>query len=169
MAYIGLFNMVMSKMTDGVYTNGFSVGKAVSLSITPEYEANNEYSDINDLEYKQEFLYASVEIKVTDKNSMIIGKEDDDIVFYDTDETDWYGLGFVRPTSNGRYEAMWLYKVSLVEMEESQDTRGESIEYATPGYSGRAVPDNNGRWKRVARFETKDNAIAFLKEMANMQ
>lgn len=170
MAYIGLCNMIMAPLEGSTYGEGFRLSKAVELNIDPQYEDVSDYNDINDLDPEEEFQYAEVTLTLTDEPAGLIGAaEVEQVEFTDVEPRKSYGLGFLRKLTSGRYQAVWLTKTALKESATSQETKGESVVYGVPEYSGKAYPDGKGVWKRQQNFETRENALQFLMELANME
>lgn len=170
MAYIGLCNLVLAPIEGNEYGTGFSLPKAVMLDADPQYEDVSDYNDINDLEPEEEFQYAIITIRVTDETTELSGEMDGDFSEQkDIDDRKRYGVGYIRQWTSGRFEAGWLNNVKLREAGMSQETRGESIEYGVPEYTGKAYPDQKGSWKQKQVFRSKEEALLFIHERANME
>lgn len=170
MAYLGLCSMIMAPLNGTIYEEGFRIGKAVNISIDPQYEDVSDYNDINDLDPEEEFQYADVKLTLTEEPEGLLGNMDEDLIEYDDiDPRRFYGMGLLRQMTSARYQAIWLTKTTLKESETSQDTKSEDIEYGTPEFTGKAYPDSNGIWKQQKNFDTKENALRYLLERANME
>lgn len=179
MAYLGLVYPVIARYTedeDGnpVYSGGVVVGKAIKAEINPVYEDITEYSDMNELDYEQEFSYAEITLNTTDIPDDAEGflGHDDTGEYSDLDYSRNVGIGLARrEVLDGEvsYSTIWLYKAKLWEGDHSAETRGEDLNYNTPSVTGRAFPAANGRWKKVKKFGTKSEALDWLQEMAGMK
>ena len=182
MAYIGLARPVIAAYSrqDGTtfYSGGIRFGKAVRIEISPTYEDVSDYGDINDTEEEQESTGAHVTLGISE-----IPQEAENVVFGHTvsgdevrsnvsDRASPIGLG-VRTreivSGNVRYVAIWLHKVQLTEEGQDNETKGDSITYATPSVTGRALPDEAGDWRTKKIFETKEAADDWLDQVAGIQ
>lgn len=182
MAYIGLARPVIAayRVQDGqnVYSDGIRFGKAVRIEISPTYEDVSDYGDINDTDEEQECTGADVTLGISE-----IPQEAENIVFGHTvagdearsnvsDRASPIGIGVrTREVISGkvRYLAIWLHKVRLTEEGQDNETKGDSITYATPSVTGRALPDEDGDWRTKKIFETKEAADVWLDQMAGIQ
>lgn len=182
MSFYGLANPMIARCRDRPegpeYTDGSGFGKAVRVEITPNYVDTGEYGDVNDLDQKKEFAYADITLGINripeDGESIVLGYTQDgqEIQSSDMDESEYIGLGLLKRESVGNqkfFMALWLHKVKLWEDSDSQETKGESIDYVTPTLSGRAEPDSAGQWRSNRRFETRSEAISWLESKAGME
>lgn len=182
MAYIGLARPVIAvyREQDGQasYSGGIRFGKAVRIEITPNYEDVSDYGDINDTEEEQECTGADVTLGISeipqDVESIAFGHKvsGDETASGCTDRASPVGLG-VRTreiiSGNVRYVAIWLHKVKFTEEGQDNETKGDSITYATPSVTGKAFPDETGEWRTKKVFETKETADAWLDQKAGIQ
>lgn len=73
------------------------------------------------------------------------------------DTPPWLAIGFRTLKSSGAYRYMWLNKGKFSLPEEEYQTKGDSIEFATPTISGSFVKrDNDDEWERVADEDDED-------------
>ena len=61
-----------------------------------------------------------------------------------------------------KYKAEFLYKVKFAEPSQEDNTKGESVEFATPELEGTVAALANGNWSEAKTFDTKAEAIAFI-------
>ena len=181
MAYYGLSNPFIAKLNvaAGTYSDGFQCGKAVGSEITPNYNEGSLYGDNELAEYVKEFKDADVTLTVTElpieAAKVMFGhtvSEPDNTITYGTaDNANYVGYGFcIQEIKDGvvSYPAAWLPKVKFGDPTESFTTKGDSITFGTPQVSGKAAPDSSGNWKYKKSFTTEAEAVAWLKEKANI-
>lgn len=180
MAYIGLAKPTIATYTDGkVYTDGFRCGKAIDTSITPQFAEGSLFGDNMKAEYDKEFKYADItlnttELPVTAHEKMFGHKtsEESEIQFNANDESKYVGYGFyVTEKVNGirKYVAAWLKKCKFTEGADNYKTKGDTIEYQTPGLSGQALAEDDGTWKIVKIFNTEKEAQDWLDTKAGIK
>lgn len=180
MAYVGLARPVVAKypQNGGGYTRGFRFGKAIKIEISPEYEDISDYRDINDTEEEETFSYANITLGTSEipweAESAALGHETsgNEVTYRDTDCPGYVGIGIrTREVVGGatKYIALWIYKAKLKEEAQTHDTKGESIDYATPSISGKVYPDEEGKWKKKKLFDTAKEADSWLDEMAGIE
>ena len=175
MAYIGLAYPIIARKRDGPeYYDRILTGKAVEAEITPNYIDTSGYTDINDLGQKKEFAYADIKLTTSDlpDTARAIALGESDGVSRDRDESEIIGLGLMRTRIvNDRvtYEAIWLHQAKLWEASGTSGTRGETVDFQTPALEGIAEPDENGEWRTTKQFDTRNEALSWLKEKAGME
>lgn len=181
MAYFGLSKPWFAKLgAEGTYTDGFQCGKAISTTITPSVSEGNLYADNMQVEYVSEFKSASVTVG-TDRlpkeaATVIFGHtvdENGQISYNSADAANYVGYGFtVMEVVDGKkqYRACILPRVKFNEGEDSYQTKGDSIAFATPSISGTALPMEDGEWKIISQaFDTEALADAWVKQQLNVQ
>lgn len=179
MPNFGLSNPYIAKyVSDGVYTNGFKCGEAVSTSVTPAYNEGSCYGDNKQTEYVKEFKNAAIEAGVTRlpliaKNVLFGHSVDSDIEVSNTDdEANYVGYGFISSEAvNGKrqYGACVILKVLFAEGADSYTTKGDSITFSTPTISGTAIAIGNGDWRKRKYFDTKEEAEAYIEGILNIK
>lgn len=181
MAFYGLrkpFVASYDKDSDS-YSNGFQCGKAIGVSVTPNYVEGSLYADDEQDEYEKAFQNANVTLNtntlpVQAANTMYgheIDEEKGEIIYKTTDESNYVGVGFVvAQTVSGKksFVATIITCVKFTEAAEEFSTKGESITYVTPSQEGLAIADANSKWKVKETFDTADEAIAFIKNYLNI-
>lgn len=92
------------------------------------------------------------------------------------DAAPYVGVGFVTQESadqdDTKYIAWWYWKVQFG-MDESAETRGETVNYQTPEMAGNIVavrPDSTlkNRFRKFAEFTSEAAAIAWVKALAGI-
>ncbi|MEZ3435738.1 MAG: major tail protein [Lachnospiraceae bacterium] len=187
MAYVGLVKPTIAKLDESggtpKYTDGFACGKAMEMSINPQYAEGSLYADDQLSEYDKEFKYADITLRTSTlpiqaHNNMfghtVDDGTDDTATISDrvTDDSNYVGFGiYVKEKVNNKYRfiAMWIYKTKFAEGQEDYKTKGDNIEYQTPSISGRAAGLEDGRWRERKIFRTIKEAQDWLDEMAGIK
>lgn len=181
MAYYGLSKPYFAKLNleAGTYSEGFRCGKAVGTDITPNYIEASLYGDDELAEYVKEFKDADVNVSTTEMPleaaSVLFGhkvdKEKSEITYGADDQANYVGYGtYMKEVKDGvvKYPAVWLPKVKFSDSAESFTTKGDSITFVTPNFSGKASTDATGNWRYKKTFDTEEEAIAWLEEKVNI-
>lgn len=183
MAYFGLSNPYMAKLDpeNETYSDGFKCGKAISTSVTPNYSSASLYADNAEAERVDEFVSAAVEVGVdrlpAEAASTVFGHTVDattgEVIHKGNDSSNYVGYGFwVANMEDGakKYQGVVLHKVKFSEGQESFQTKGENITFATPSLTGSATVLSNDKWKSVSsKFPTLEQANAWIKTQLNME
>ena len=79
MAYIGVARPVIARYVEREgeisYLDGFRFGKAIKVSVSPNYEDVSDYGGINDTEEEQEFSYAEIALNTNKKRNTVRGRK----------------------------------------------------------------------------------------------
>lgn len=175
MPYFGLSKPWIAKYNPETdrYSDGFKCGKAMSTSVTPNYNETPLFADNQQTENVTEFKNANVSLgvdrmPVQAANVMFghsIGSEGE-VVSKTGDAANYVGYGFiVAEMLDGvrRYQACLIRKVKFKEGEESYETKGDSIVFKTPTLSGTAMGTSKTDWrKKSPYFDTEDEADKWL-------
>lgn len=180
MAYFGVSSPYMAQLDaeTEVYSNGFKCGKAISTSVTPSYSSAVLYADNAEAERVDEFVNAAVEVG-TDRlpaqaAQIVFGHTITDGVttYKGNDSSNYVGYGFwVANMEDGvkKYQGVILHKVKFTEGQESFQTKGENITFATPTLSGSATVLKNDKWKTVSeKFASLTDAEVWIKTQLNI-
>lgn len=159
MANFGLSRPTMAKLNtnNGTYSNAFKCGKAINTSVTPNYNSASLYADNAQQEQVDEFNNAKVELGVDTMPikaaELLFGHKITDSE-EETDNTEdsgsYVGYGFITSEmQNGvkKYRACFLTKVKFTEGAESYQTKGNSIQFATPTLTGVATGNKDNVWR----------------------
>lgn len=178
MAKIGLNNLWYSMLTEAsdgtpTYDGAKSVGKAVSASASISNNSATLYADDALAESDTSFQSGTITLGVDDDREAtfadLLGHEvqEDEVVRNVNDVAPFVGLAriIVKMVSNVRlYKVEVLYKVKFSEPSQDDNTKGESVEFATPTIEGTIAALANGDWSTSKTFSTKDAAITYIQE-----
>ena len=177
MANFGLSRPIIAKLNveEDTYTNAFKCGSAINTSITPNYVSASLYADNMQKEQVDEFSNAKVELGVdmvpVKAARLLFGHK----ITENGEETDntedsgaYVGYGFITSelkNSVKRYRACFLPKVKFTEGAESYQTKGDSIQFATPTLSGTATCNNKKEWRfKSPYFDTEEECDEWILE-----
>ena len=162
------------------YSNGASMGKAISLNIeVSEQEDNNLYADNAIAESVSEFAGGTVTVGLDDLaltvaekllglNTEVIATADGDGIVYDnTQAAPYVGMGGVVKQVNSRvtkYLGVILRKVKFHNPGLAVNTQGQNVEWQTPELSGVIMRDDTSTqvWAKYAVFTTEAAAAAWI-------
>lgn len=176
MAYIGLRKPIVAKRTGTKkYGDPFAFGKAIALTITPNYSEGSLNADDAQAEYDKIFNYAEMTmgtntIPVKAHEVMFghtVKTEEKEIDFNAKDEANYIGVGWITVEKiDGKqyFTGNFIYKAKFTEPSEDYETKGDSITYKTPSISGRALEEDDGDWKSVKVCDTEEDALKWIKE-----
>lgn len=180
MANIGLTNLWYSLLTEAadgtaLYNGAKQLGKAVSCSTSITNNEAKLYGDDTLAESDTSFSNGSITLGVTDDDDTVfcellghtltVGGE---VIKAATDAAPYVGVGrIVTKMVNGayKYKVEILKKVKFSEPSRDENTKGESIEFATPSIEGiiAALDDANNTWSVSKTFTVKSDALTYLK------
>lgn len=184
MAFVGLVKPTIAKLTETgnapTYSDGFICGKAIEVTINPQYAEGSLYGDDVKAEYDKEFKYADITLNTTtlpfEAHEIMFGhtvdSEKKNIKDSADDEQSYVGFGVYVPEkvdNKKKYIAMWIFKTKFSEGQETYRTKGDNIEYQTPSITGQAVAIDGGDWREREIFETAKEAQEWLKVKAGME
>lgn len=178
MAKIGLNNFRYGILTEGQdgtpsYGGPKTPGKAISCSVDITNNEATLYADDALAESDTSFSGGNVTIGIDDDDietmATLLGHNIDaetGVMTRNTgDIAPYVGFGRVitKQVSNSiKYKVEFLYKVKFSEPSQEDNTKGESVEFATPEIEGIVSALANGKWSETGTFDTKQEAIAFL-------
>lgn len=180
MALIGLNNFWYSKLTeaqDGTpsFDGAKSFGKAVSCSVSLTNNSAELYADDALAESDTSFQSGTVTLGVDDDREAtfadVLGHSiaaDGEVTYNSNDVAPFVALAriVVKMVNNVKlYKVNVLYKVKFSDVNESENTKGESVEFATPTIEGKIAQLANGDWKTTKTFSTKAEALAFIQAL----
>lgn len=181
MANIGLTNIWYSPLTEGAggvatYAGAKQLGKAVSCSTSITNNEAKLYGDDTLAESDTSFASGTITLGVTDDDETIFAEilghtiSDGEVIKTANDAAPYIGLGrIVTKMVNGayKYKVEFLYKVKFSEPSKDENTKGESIEFATPSIEGiiATLDDVDGTWNKSKTFNTKSDALTYLKNL----
>lgn len=175
MAKVGFRKIYIAKRTAaGTYEKPFKFGKAINLSVSPQYAEGTLYADDALAEEDKEFKYADVTLGTNtipaESHTIMFGHKVDESgeITHSTDDQGQYvGQGWLsveRVDGVRSFVANFLKKVKFTEPSEEYETKGDSIAYKTPSISGKAMAEEDGSWKAAKPFATEEEALTWLFE-----
>ena len=180
MANIGLIKPLIAKLTDEstkAYSNGFYCGHAIQVDVTPNYSEGSLYGDDMLVEYDKEFKDGDISLNTTHlpiaSASTMFGHavNGQQVVYKSGDEANYVGVGFLtKKKVDGvtTYVGNVIYKAKFTEGQETNKTKGDTIEYGTPTIAGKIAPlSTTGEWKATKEFETQAEAVAWYEGILN--
>lgn len=177
MARIGLNNLWYSHLTEAAdgtpsYDGAKSFGKAVSANVSITNNSAALYADDVLAESDTSFQNGTITLGVDDDREAtfadVLGHEmteEGEVIRNANDTAPWVGLGriVVKMVNNVRlYKVEILNKVKFSEPSQDDNTKGESVEFATPEIEGTIATLANGDWSDSKTFSSKEAAIAFI-------
>lgn len=182
MANIGLTNIWYSPLTEAadgtaLYAGAKQLGKAVSCSTSITNNEAKLYGDDALAESDTSFASGTITLGVTDDDDTVFAEllghtlnEDGEVIKTASDAPIYVGVGrIVTKMVNGayKYKVEFLYKVKFSEPSKDENTKGESIEFATPSVEGiiSTLDDEKNTWNKSKTFNTKSDALIYLKNL----
>lgn len=171
MAYIGFRKLMVGATTSTGYAAPSALGRAVSMTVTPNSAEGTLYGDDVAVEHDEAFTDAEITIGSTyipvALYATLFGHTVNDgvVTFNASDAAPYIGIGAYAPKKvDGveKYEAIFLTKVKMSEPEGSYETKGDSITYNTPEISGVAIANDAGVWKITKECDTAADAETWI-------
>ena len=177
MAKIGLSYIRYSKLTEAqdgtpTYDGSKTLGKAVSCSSSITNNSATLYADDTLAESDTSFQNGTLTLGTDDERDEIFADllgheagENGEVVCNANDIAPWVGVGRVvmKIVDNVRYyKAIVLLKVKFGQPSDDENTKGESVEFATSSIEGTIATLANGNWRKSQTFATKAEAIAYI-------
>lgn len=137
----------------------------MSLNINPNGAQETLFADDGPMETASTLGRIEVEIQknelTTENKADLLGHQIDSkgaLVYGDSDIPPWVAIGFRTLKSNGNYRYCWLYKGKFTEPEDSNETKGDSINFQTDTINGQFTRLNyaytlNGKKVRPWKYE----------------
>ena len=181
MAYFGLRYPLIAKYnrTTGVYSDGFTCGKAVSLEVTPNYSEGSLYGDDEQAEYEKAFTNANVTLGTTtlpvEAAETVFGhtvdSQTNEVTKKTTDESNYVGVGVVIDEVVDGVKKYFAYIINCAQFSEGSEsfqTKGDSITFANPSITGLAIGDKTSVWQTKKPFDDAASALNYIKTTFNM-
>ena len=177
MAKIGLNSFRYSPLTEAAdgtpsYAGAKTPAKAISCNVEI---TNNEavlYADDAVAESDTSFQSGTVTIGIDDEDTATMAEflghtvdENGEMVRNANDTAPYIGFGriIVKMVNNVRkYKVEFLYKTKFGEPSQEDNTKGESLEFATSELEGTVATLANGDWSKTKTFDTKAEALTYL-------
>lgn len=176
MAKIGLSNFrysILTEASDGTpsYNGAKTPGKAISCNVEISNNSASLYADDVLSESDTSFAGGTVTMGIDEDDletmAELLGHtySDSEIIRNANDTAPYVGLGRVvtKMVNNVvKYKVEFLYKVKFSEPSAENNTKGESVEFATTEIEGTVAALKNGKWSIAKTFATKSEAITYL-------
>lgn len=157
-----------------IYGEMHTLGKMMSVKISPEYEDVKVYGDDQIAEEVNVFKSAGIELGVThlptECESVIFGNlvnpETGKITDTEFDDGNYCGFGFIiclKVKGKDIYRLYVIRKSKFTVPNDEFNTKGETISFQTPNISGKAYAPIDGKWRERQEFTTAAEAISALK------
>lgn len=174
---IGCDNLVYAIMTtedttttEPTYGEVKSAPGVMSININPNGTIETLFADDGAMETAATTGKIEVEIQknaLTSENKAdLLGHTIDSnggVVFADSDVPPWVAIGFRTLKSNGNYRYVWLYKGKFSEPEDSNETKGDGINFQTDTITGnfakiqKSIEIAEGKSVRPWKFEIDED------------
>lgn len=186
MAYIGLAYPTFAKLNPATntYSEGFRMGKAVSVNINVNYNEANLPGDNVIAESVKEFRDGTIDLGITTipleayntvfGHTVTEGESETTIVDKTDDVPNYVGVGLLKEElvdGQKSYIAMWISKCLFTESGESATTKGETITFQTPTIAGKvlALDDRTWRERKIFTGATGEaDALAYINTQAGI-
>lgn len=177
MAKIGLSNFrysILTESADGTpsYNGAKTPGKAISCNVEISNNSATLYADDTLAESDTSFQSGTVTMGIDEDDlstmATLLGHsitENGVMTRNAYDVAPYVGLGrIVMKIVNNvtKYKVEFLYKVKFSEPSAENQTRGESVEFATTEIEGTVAALKNGNWSVAQTFDTKAEATTYL-------
>lgn len=193
MAKTGLFHFVGAEIAtepsnaEPTYKKGFLIGKAINVDLSINTNDNPLYADGAIAENDRTFSDGEITITTDDidlkTEATMLGAEyvekgvstPESIIKSALDNAPFMGVGFYKSglKNNVKYfEGTILMKCQFSPFSESGKTKEKQIDWQTPEITGAimTVPTyKDGAWELKARFETSQEAEAWIDEKLNYE
>lgn len=176
MAYVGLRKPIVAEILEtGKYGKPFAFGKAIGMNVTPTYAEGGLNADDAQAEYDKEFNYAEVSLNTStipfEAYERMFGhtveEQNKNVVFNKDDQASYIGQAWIsveKVDGVRKFIGNFLYKVKYAEPTEEYTTKGDAIEYKTPSITGRALAQDDGKWKETQSFVTEKEALDWINQ-----
>lgn len=173
MAKIGLrYPVYKTETTSGV------IGMAIQADVSITTNDVKLYADDVVAESDKSFQSGTITLGIDDLSDTIqvafLGHtvSDGEITAKGSDSNPYVAIGFygVKQVNNvKKYRAIWLPKVQFGEPSDTNKSKGENLEFATPVLEGTILLDDNGDWKKEKTFDTIAEAVAYLQAKSGVK
>lgn len=176
MAKIGLKNFlfgVLTEASDGTPSYGTAKKPAKAISCSVDITTNDVKLFADDVlaESDTSFQSGTVTLGLDDENIEMIGTllghtvTAGEMVRNANDVAPYVGLGRIVTKMVGgeyKYKVEFLNKVKFAEPSQSDNTKGEAVEFGTIELSGTVATLLNGNWSKTETFDSMADAQTYL-------
>ena len=131
------------------------IAGAIKVGVNPNSSLETLFADDGPMETASTIGQISVELNVADLDldtqAVLMGhtKAGGVLKRKSSDTPPWVAIGFKTLKSNGHYRYTWLAKGKFALPEQSNETKGESVNFQTPTIQGSFVKrDSDDEWER---------------------
>lgn len=181
MARIGLTNIWFSELTEAAdgtatYNGATKLGKAVSTDFSPNTSDAKLYGDDALAESDSAATGGTLTLGITEDDDTVFAPllghsiSNNEVVYSADDAAPYVGVGYIitKMVDGARkYKVDFFYKAKFKDMNVSQQTKGEAIEFTTPTVEGNVsvLSDGNGTWRKSKTFTALSDALTYLKNL----
>ena len=181
MARIGLTNIwfsMLNEAADGTatYNGATQLGKAVSTDFSPNTSDAKLFGDDALAESDSVATGGTLTLGVTEDDDTVFAPllghsiNNNEVIYSADDAAPYVGIGYILSKMvNGarKYKVDFFYKAKFKDMQVSQQTKGESIEFTTPTVEGAVsvLNDGSNTWRKTKTFSTLSDALTYLKNL----
>lgn len=179
MAKIGLKNFlfgILTEQEDGTATYGAATkpAKAISCNVSITNNEATLYADDALAESDTSFQKGTVTLGIDDEDlttmAALLGHQitEGNIVRNSTDTAPYVGLGRIITKMVGgvyKYKVEFLCKVKFAEPSQTDNTKGETLEFNTSEIEGTIAALANGDWSIAQTFDSMAAAQAYLNSL----
>lgn len=181
MAKVGLRNLLFGVLTetaegDATYGPAVKPAKAISCSVSITNNEAKLYADDVLAEADTSFGSGTVTLGIDDEDLTVMATllghtiTDGNMVRSANDVAPYVALGRIVTKLVGgvyKYKVEFLCKVKFSEPSQTDNTRGESVEFNTSEIEGTISTLANGNWSIAQTFDTMDEAQTYLNSLFN--
>ena len=138
----------------------------ISVNINPNASQETLFAD--DGPYETAATIGNIDVEINkaqltlDERAVLLGHTkgaDGTLVSKSTDVPPFVAIGFRTLKSNGHYRYVWLYKGKFQDLEDQNETKGDSINFQTDTIKGQFLQTNKSQaWKIEADEDDSDAA-----------
>lgn len=180
MAKIGLNNFrysILTEAEDGTptYNGAKKPARAISCSVEVESNEAELYADDVLAESDTSFNKGTVTVGIDEDDDQTLAEllgheyqEESGIVRNADDAAPYVGFGrVITKLVNGKrkYKVEFIYKAKFAEPAQEDNTKGESLEFATTEIEGTISALASGVWSAARTFDAKADAVAWLESL----
>lgn len=176
MAKIGLKNFLFGLLTEtsdgaGTYGEAIKPAKAISCSVSITNNSVTLYADDALAESDTSFQSGTVTLGIDDEDTTTMATllghtvTNGEMIRNSSDIAPYVGLGrIVTKKVNGvyKYKVEFLCKVKFSEPSQTDNTKGENLEFGTSEIEGTVATLGNGDWSKTQTFNTMTEAQTYL-------
>lgn len=158
-----------TKNSDGTYTNGCYISPVAAYTGNPNVASGADHGDNRALDPESYVVGGTLNVEFNrdqdDIYTFLLGHTKDtksgEIAYNSNDEAPVVGTGAIG-RSDGKYKAIFYPEVQFHEPNDENTTRNNSIQHNHVALEGDIMVPKGGNWKFTEKFDTLDDAKAYL-------